>query len=101
MRLTSRQSQIICENAAKYFGPNAHIWLFGSRMDDQAKGGDIDLYIESPLDNPEDLVAAKLFFLRELHKALGEQKVDVVLQGGNMAELPIHRIAKQTGIELQ
>lgn len=101
MRLTTKQVQIICENAAKYFGANVHVWLFGSRVDDQAKGGDIDLYIESQIHHAEELMTAKLYFLRELHKKLGEQKIDVVLQGSNMKELAIHRIAKQKGIVLQ
>ena len=40
----------------------------GSRPDDESKGGDIDLYIESQLQNAEDLIMAKLQFLREFHK---------------------------------
>ncbi len=100
MRLTPNQTKIICESTAKYFGTQAHIWLFGSRVDDQAKGGDIDLYIESPIPNADDLISAKLQLLRELHKKLGEQKIDVVIQGSATADLPIHRIAKQSGVLL-
>jgi predicted nucleotidyltransferase len=102
MRITPNQKQIICESTAKYFGNNAQVWLFGSRVDDQAKGGDIDLYIEPQIQNAADLITAKLQFLRDLHKKIGEQKIDVVLRRSNdQKNLPIFHIAKQTGVQLQ
>ncbi len=102
MRLTSKQKEIICENATKYFGENTHIWLFGSRVNDEGKGGDIDLYIEPSTKNVADIVMAKLQFLREIHKKIGDQKVDVILyRPGQSPDLPIYRIAKQTGVLLQ
>ena len=102
MRLTPIQQHIICESAAKYFGAEAHVWLFGSRVDDQAKGGDIDLYIEPSTSDAADLIAAKLQFLCDLHKKIGEQKIDVVLHSPNSpVNLPIYRIAKLTGVLLQ
>jgi predicted nucleotidyltransferase len=65
MRLTHIQKQVICERASKYFGADAHVWLFGSRVDDDSKGGDIDLYIESQSQDAAGLITAKLQFLRE------------------------------------
>jgi predicted nucleotidyltransferase len=102
MRITSNQKQIICASAAKYFGAEVRVWLFGSRVDDQAKGGDIDLYIEPQIQNAADLIMAKLQFLREVHQKIGEQKIDVVLHRANdAADLPIYHIAKQNGVLLQ
>jgi predicted nucleotidyltransferase len=46
MRLSDFQRQIILESAAHHFGQETQVWLFGSRVNDEAKGGDIDLYIE-------------------------------------------------------
>jgi predicted nucleotidyltransferase len=102
MRLTTLQKHLICESTAKYFGTESRVWLFGSRVNDQAKGGDIDLYIEPSMDNATDLVFAKLQFLRDLHKKIGEQKIDVVLHRPNSKiDLPVYRIAKQTGVLLE
>ncbi len=102
MRLTAFQIQIICESAEKNFGRDTRVWLFGSRVNDQAKGGDIDLYLEPQIQNLQDLITAKLQFLRDLHKKLGEQKIDVVLRRPDTTvDLPVYRIAKQTGVLLK
>lgn len=47
MRLTSEQITIIKNNASYLYGNSSQVYLFGSRTDDNAKGGDIDLFIES------------------------------------------------------
>jgi predicted nucleotidyltransferase len=102
MRLTPFQIQTICESAQKNFGQDTHVWLFGSRVNDETKGGDIDLYIEPQTQKSSDLITAKLQFLRDLHQKFGEQKIDVVLRRSNSTvDLPIYQIAKQTGVLLQ
>jgi len=77
------------------------VWLFSSRVDDDKKGGDIDLYIEPEIQEPEELVDTKLNFLVEMHRVLGEQKIDLVLRRSQSNQgLPIYRIAKETGMKL-
>ncbi len=101
MRLTQSQIEVICAGVVKNFGLSARVWLFGSRVDEQSKGGDIDLYIEPEIQDPAELIDAKLHFLLELHKKLGQQKIDVVLRRAEFKEdLPIFRIAKETGVQL-
>lgn len=91
----------ICVSAERNFGSNVRIWLFGSRVDDQRVGGDIDLYVEPEIQDPVELVEAKLHFLLELHKKLGEQKIDVVIRRTAFKEeLPIYRVARETGVRL-
>jgi len=101
MRLTENEAATIRNSAQTYFGRQARVWLFGSRADDSKRGGDIDLYIESETRDAAELVDAKLCFLAHLHRDLGEQKIDVVLQrGGNDLSLPIYKIAREEGIRL-
>ena len=99
MRLTEYQKNTILNACQRYFD-NATCWLFGSRVDDQKRGGDIDLYIETTETDINKIVAAKLAFLVALNRELGEQKIDVVIHQIGREFLPIHQIVKQTGIRL-
>lgn len=100
MRLTERQQEIIRQVLLKHFGNGSELRLFGSRADDNARGGDIDIYIEPELRAADDIVEARLNALVELHLALGEQKIDLVINRKAGTVLPIYKIAKETGIRL-
>ncbi len=101
MRLTEVEKQSICEVFLKHYGKNDHIWLFGSRVDDMKKGGDIDFYIETEETNTKIALEKKLSFLSDLWTVLGEQKIDVVLNLINdNFTLPIYQQAKTQGILL-
>lgn len=100
MRLTKQQQEIIKQVLLKHFGKGSELRLFGSRADDNARGGDIDLYIEPELRAADDIVEAKLNALVELHLALGEQKIDLLINRKAGTVLPIYKIAKETGIRL-
>lgn len=100
MRLTQQQQATIQAVLRRHFGSNSQIRLFGSRADDTAKGGDIDLYIEPDIQSPDQIVAARLNALVELHLALGEQKIDLLVRRQQGPELPIHRHAQETGVSL-
>lgn len=47
MRISPQQIATIIETTRCMVGADAQVWLFGSRLDDARKGGDIDLLIES------------------------------------------------------
>lgn len=100
MRLSQSQKSIISNTLREHFGQNSRIMLFGSRVDDQAKGGDIDLYIEPEPMQPDQLVEARLKALVALHRQLGEQKIDLVINRKTATQLPIYQIAQQTGVPL-
>ncbi len=70
------------------------IYLFGSRVDDTAKGGDIDLLVISEKIN----LMAKLDILAQLHQKLGERKIDIAIYPN--ATRPFPRMAMQEGVRL-
>jgi len=55
--------------------PNAKVYLFGSRVDDTKKGGDIDILIlgKRRLDYREKAKVERAFF-----EKFGEQKLDLI-----------------------
>jgi len=68
----------------KYFNLFFHdgdIYLFGSRVDDSKKGGDIDLYFV--LQEHANLFEKKIKFLSRVKRELGEQKIDIVFNTDN------------------
>lgn len=102
MRLNEKQHTLILQQAAKHFGDTSRVWLFGSRANHQQKGGDIDLYIETEMQDAVKTIDAKLNFLVEIHRLLGEQKIDVVLQRrGFVNKRAICQIAKETGLRIR
>jgi len=101
MRLTDIEKKSICEAFLRHFSENDHLWLFGSRVDDSKKGGDIDFYIETEEKNAGIALDKKLSFLSDLWSTLGEQKIDVVLNLTNDSfSIPIYQQAKSQGILL-
>jgi predicted nucleotidyltransferase len=100
MRLNSQQIAMIAQTLRQHFGEQSLILLFGSRVRDDARGGDIDLYVEPELDEPDQIADARIDALVQLKQLLGEQKIDLVIKRQQAAMLPIHEIAKQTGVRL-
>lgn len=99
MRLSPEQIAQIRQSAEENFGPEARVWLFGSRMNDSELGGDVDLLVESdaPIANPA-LPTAQRF--ARLQRKMHGRKVDVLLLAPNQRHLPIHDIALSKGVRL-
>ena len=94
MRLEEWEVREIKEAAKMVFGENVRVLLFGSRVYDEKKGGDIDLYVIT--DNPS--VERESEFWIELQKRLGEQKIDIILSIDKNRS--IEKAALKEGIEL-
>ena len=99
MRLTLSQIEMIRNNAQLVFGKIVRVTLFGSRVDDQAKGGDVDLMLEVPniVDEPA-LLSARV--ASRVSRAMNGRKVDVILKAPNLKSQPIHEIATRDGVIL-
>lgn len=97
MRISNDELRIIKSLAEKYFGENCSVYIFGSRVDDSKRGGDIDIYVETDLDK-DVILNAKIKFLVDLKTAIGDQKVDVVVFNPKfMKEELIHKVARSEG----
>jgi uncharacterized protein len=97
MRLTKNEITSIHNSAIKYFGENSKVFLFGSRIDDNKKGGDIDLYLETDLK--DGVFNKKVEMLTYLNLRLGEQKIDLVINNFQR-DKSIFQAAQQDGILL-
>ena len=96
MRLTKEAASSIC-HIVNQACADTEIWLFGSRVDDRRKGGDIDLYIETAT---EMQLMAQLRLMSKLQRALGFRKIDLIIRTPNSPERPIFHTAKKTGVKL-
>ncbi len=99
MRLTTEQRLQIRRAAASTLGEGATVRLFGSRLDDTARGGDLDLFVE--LDGePAELLERELKFYAALQRELGEQRIDIVVHRKGAALRPIDCEALRRGVVL-
>ena len=78
---------------------SGNIYLFGSRVDDSKKGGDIDLYIvPAKVLSAQERFDKKLAFLLIVKEKLGEQKIDVIVSKDLTRSIEVE--AMRTGIKL-
>jgi hypothetical protein len=101
VRLPDQTLEIMRQLFAKHFLPDDQLWLFGSRVDLNKKGGDIDLYVETDMINYTIASNKKLNFLVELKKNIGDQKIDLVLRlKDDDRNLPIYQVARSEGVRI-
>jgi len=95
MRLSPNQTDAILK-AVRRQDPAAEIILFGSRANDHAKGGDIDLLVVS------DQIGMHQEWLirRDILDEIGWQKLDLIVRRHDQLNSPIASIAMETGIPL-
>lgn len=75
MRLTKKEISAIKNNILS-FDQDAKIYLFGSRVNDLAKGGDIDLLVISDKIGFTEKIKIKTKIFKEIE----EQKLDLVVK---------------------
>ncbi len=78
MRILSNERKIIVDSV-KNHDPNAQIFLFGSRIDDKKKGGDIDLLLFSDIISKKNILSIE----NSIFKKIDEQKIDFVISKKN------------------
>ncbi|MEW6609767.1 MAG: nucleotidyltransferase domain-containing protein [bacterium] len=93
MRLSSEEISAIKSTIMK-IDLEAKIYLFGSRVDDTQRGGDIDILIWSNKLTNEHKRKIRL----NLYELLGEQKIDLIIAKDTSD--PFVRIALSEGVPL-
>lgn len=91
MRLTATQIAAIKSTTSAMLGEDVRVTLFGSRMDDRKKGGDVDLYIEMSQPTLMQKIRCKI----KLQQVL-DLPVDLVVKPVGDAS-PISLIARHEG----
>ena len=94
MCLTPAQIDTIQSTVHAVLGEGAQVTLFGSRVNDQQKGGDVDLYVETAQPDLMKKIRCKVQLQDQL-----DMPVDLIVKGyGDQSA--IAKIAKQEGIAL-
>ena len=94
MRLTPAQIDTIQSTVHAVLGEGAQVTLFGSRVNDQQKGGDVDLYVETAQPDLMKKIRCKVSLQGQL-----DLPVDLIVKPHGDRS-PIAMIAKQEGIRL-
>ena len=96
MRLTEKDRAIIRRVTSEVTQGLGQAFIFGSRLNDSAKGGDWDILIrlETPVEDPA-LLMARIAGNNPWH--CQGRKVDVILVAPNLTCQPIHEVAMAEG----
>ena len=97
MRLTTEETSTIRAAVEARFGAGSGVWLFGSQLDEGARGGDIDLYVEPAGPLPDNLFLARQALIGELERRL-KRPVDLVVRRD--APTAFMRQARAEGLRL-
>ncbi len=97
MRLKINEIEAIKKVANVVFR-HPEIYLFGSRVNDDLKGGDIDLYIK--INYKPDLTD-DIKFLVKLKKIIGDRKIDLIIDYPKRKKELIDEIVKKEGIRIE
>ncbi len=99
MRLQPEQAKTIKDTVERLVGPSSRVWLFGSRVNEALRGGDIDLLVET-----DEIVPNRVKTLCKIKgalvMALGDRKLDVLLKDARTPDVPVFEVARQQGILL-
>lgn len=95
MRLDANQVDVIRDEVRR-FDALAEIYLYGSRADDAARGGDIDLLVISDKLGFRDVLRLRAGILDRI----GWQQLDLLLCRRDQLSDPLAALALETGTKL-
>lgn len=98
MRLTRPEIEAIVRAVGEVFGETARVRVFGSRVRDDLKGGDLDLFVE--VEPGAASIASEQRVRDLIAPALDDLRIDVVVHERGRPTTPIARIAVRDGVLL-
>jgi uncharacterized protein len=96
MRLTPAQIDTIKSTATALLGDGVQVWLYGSRLDDQRRGGDVDLLVQTAR---KASVMDRARFKYQVESTL-QLPVDVLMVQTGQNASPFETIARSKAVEL-
>ena len=103
MRISPQQTETIKMFTHHHFGEDAEVWLFGSRVNNEKRGGDYDFLIETSINQPDIIIEHKITMIAELQSTpnFEDEKIDLIVKRRNSSfDMPIYGVAKKEGIRL-
>ena len=97
MRLKENEIKAIKE-VANFIFNDPEIYLFGSRVRDDLKGGDIDIYIRI---NYKPHITDDIKFLAKLKRLIRERKIDLIIDYPDRKKELIDYIVQKEGIKIE
>ena len=76
MRLSKREIEAILQVAEDIYGADVKVYLFGSRVDDSRRGGDIDLLVRTT--SAKKGILERVRMASRIKSLIGDQKIDVI-----------------------
>ncbi len=98
MRLTPHEVDAIRTAVREVFGAGATVRLFGSRVRDDLRGGDIDLLVE--IEPGQASIANEQRLRDRVAPVVEDLSLDIVLHERGTPLRPIERIALRDGVLL-
>ena len=95
MRLTADQASAIRQEIRRS-DPAAEIYLHGSRADDTARGGDIDLLVVSEHLDLREILRIR----RRILDRIGWQQLDLTVRRKDQTDEPLAALVLENGVRL-
>jgi uncharacterized protein len=95
MRLSVTEISAIREEIGR-LDPKAEVYLYGSRVDDTARGGDVDLLVVSDKLAFRDVLRLRTGILDRI----GWQQLDLIVRRRDQLDEPLATAARETGVKL-
>lgn len=95
MRLSKQAAEAI-SNAVRTADPAAEVWLYGSRVDDAARGGDIDVLVVSDTLTFQDVIRLR----RVILDRIGWQQLDITVRRRDALDDPFAMLCLSNAAKL-